>query len=406
MRLLLRTWLIILAMIAASPAVADSCADPYLQTVSSPNEAFVLEYVPRKRDCKVEDCWDEPTKTGESKGDPESAFLNLYERQDDGTQTKRWSYALDQWGDPMTLSVGDQGHVLIADQWCDAGLGPEVVTLFSADGEKLESWSLEDIIGPQYLAALHQTSFNMHWRGAIAFDPEAGAFEIEIVRPSDELLFATAQHTSLMLAPGTREFVPRSQSDWSAALELANDRIARLCMARKENLARAASPIKAPPDSDRDDWAIFAAEVVARVTYPEVENAWDQLLFLPEKGHTDYQEDLREFERSLTFLRQQHIPQIFYLISPDIENAANLLGKFLAGEKRADLGKHRFVIVSDEPMATSLTGILSSYGGKSWHVIGLKEPIQPRADREDHDWRGMRACDALERQTSQQIPGS
>jgi hypothetical protein len=406
MRLLLRTWLIILAMIAASPAVADSCADPYRQTVSSPNKAFVLEYMPRKRDCKVDYCGDEPKTTGELKGDPDSAFLNLYERRNDGSLLKRWSYALDQWGDPTTLSVGDQGDVLIADQWCDAGLGPEVVTLFSPDGEKLKSWSLEGIIGPQYLAALHQTSFNMHWRGAIAFDPEAGAFDIEIVRPSEELLFDTAQFTSLMLAPGTREFVPRSQSDWSAALELANDRIARICMARKEGLARAASPISAPPDNDREDWAIFAAEVIDRVTFPEVENAWEQLLFLPEMRNANYQEDLGEFQRSLTLLREQRIPQIFYLISPDIENAANILGKFLAGEKRADLSKHRFVIVSDEPMATFLTNALANYGGKSWRVIGLKEPIQPRADREDYDWRGMRACDALERQTSLQIPDS
>lgn len=379
----------------AEPALADSCVDPYARTVSSPDLRYTLKFVPRKRDCKLEYCDDSPRSTGELAGNPVAPTLSLSAKSMVGKQRQLWSIKLTDWRDgPSGLVVADTGHVLIADQWCDSGLGL-TLAVYGPDGAIRKSWALTELLPETYVAALVQTSFNIHWRNAITYDAKAKAFAIPVAYPDGARPGENRRVVQFLLDPERLAFAPRDQVAWEEALAHAERDVRNRCATRKWQLARAAIPLSAPVGTDRFTWMNFAMELERRIVFPKVAMSWEQRLFLPAQNDPNYEADLKEFRRVLTMTREQRITQDFYLVSPDLRNAHAILKTFLAGERYKNLGNDRFVIVGAEPTASDVAATIADYGGHQWRIVGPREALPPAADRKDYDWPRQRACAAI-----------
>src|SRR5262249_21620444 len=125
-------------------------------------------------------------------------------------------------------------------------------------------------------------------------------------------------------------------------------------------------------------------------------SVWNERLFLPARSDPEYESDLTEFRRRLTFLRSDNIAGNFYLVTPDLPNAHAILKEFLAAEKDKNLRHHRFFIVADEPEAPQVAATIAASGGEDVRIVGLHEALRPATRQEDYDWRGKRACAAIE----------
>lgn len=387
----------------AAPAWADECVDPYQRTVQSPSKKYAIQFTPQKRDCSKEySCGDDPKTTGELEGSPTAPTLALFELSHRGRKKRIWSRLLDDGYEPMGMAVSDDGrHVMLADDWCGSGLGDNVVVLLGPDGTTQHSWSLAQVLPADYAGALVQTSPNIHWRGGMIYDPTTRAFNFQVAVPNGERFGEQAGFVDLLLDPETRMFTPRDQARWTQAHAMGRARVEAICGERKWELARAAVPLSAPTVTDRKTWRNFAAELEKRLAYPASGSVWNQPLFLPLSRDPNYESDLREFRRRLTFVRSTNIKGNFYLVSPDLPNAHAVLKEFLAGEKEPALGNHRFVILGDQPAASQVTATITATGGKDIRIVGLREVLPPAAKQEDYDWQGKRACDAIAEHAAQ-----
>jgi hypothetical protein len=400
---LARQLLVFMALAAsAAHAWADECVDPYKRTILSLNKAFKVEFTPQKRDCSDDNCSDDPKTTGELKGNPKAPTLTLFRLGPGKKWVQKWSTLLLDRYEPMGMVVSDDGrHVILADRWCDSGLGNDVLVLLGPDGAKLQAWSLAQILPAEYIAALIQTSFNIHWRGAITFEPSAHGFDFQIAVPDGEYFGGGMRFVDLVLDPDVRTFAPRNPVAWAEARNVGKARAESICLERKWRLRRAAVPLSAPIRSDRKTWLNFAMELEKRVVFPKLETfGWKQRLFLTAPDDASYQDDLKKFRRVLTMTRAE-VPGDFYLVSPDLKNAHSILKTFLAGEKAKNLGNDRFVIVGDPPTASEVMATIGDYGGQQVRIIALREAVPPAADRKDYDWEGQRACAAIAENTAE-----
>ncbi|WP_309662783.1 hypothetical protein [Sphingomonas sp.] len=294
------------------------------------------------------------------------------------------------------MAVSNDGrHIILADDWCGSGLGDDVVELLGPDGTKLQAWSLAQILPADFAGALIQTSDNIHWRGAISYDPSAHRFNFQIAVPNGKYYGDQMRFVDLLFDPAAQTFAPRDQAAWTEARNIGKARVEAICSERKWRMARAAVPLSAPIESNRKTWMNFAMELEKRVVFPKVEGSgWTQRLFLSAKNDPDYEDDLKEFRRVLTMTRAV-IPGEFNLVSPDLNNAHAIMKAFLFGEKNRNLGNDRFVIVGDNPTASNVAKTIADFGGSQWRIVGLREVIPPAAKQKDYDWQGQRACDAI-----------
>jgi hypothetical protein len=385
----------VICAVLARPAWADECVDPYERAVLSPAKTFAVQLTPQKRDCSKDYCDDDPKTTGELKGDPKAPTLTLFALGLGKKRVQKWSRLLEDGYEPMGMAVSDDGrHVILADRWCDSGLGKDVVVLLGPDGARLQAWSLAEILPPDYVAALVQTSFNMHWRGGVSYDPKAHAFSFQVAVPNGDMF--VGRSVDLLLDPDAQRFAPRDPAAWQVARSIGRARVEAICADRRWELTRAAVPLSAPTDADRRTWLNFAMEVEKRLAYPTSGSVWNERLFLPARSDPEYESDLTEFRRRLTLVRSDNIAGNFYVVTPDLPNAHAVLKEFLTKEKDKDLGNDRFVIVGDEPEASQVAATIAASGGKDVRIIGLHEALPPAAKQEDYDWRGKRACAAIE----------
>lgn len=334
--------------------------------------------------------------TGELKGSREAPTLALFELRTGGKKHEKWSVLMQDGYEPMGMAVSDDGnHSIIADRWCRSGLGKDAVVLLGPDGARLQSWSLSQLLPAVYIEALHHSFDNIHWRGAISYDPDSRGFNFRILVADGQSFGEGARFLDFLLDPEDRTFSPRDTGAWVKALARAEAIVGHRCDERRWRLKRAEVPLMAPTTTDRKTWFNFALELEKRVVFPKLEMSWEQRLFLPSLGDPSYEADLKEFERRLTMTREQRITQDFYLVTPDLQNAHAVIKAFLAGEKNKNLGNDRFVIVGDEPFASDVAATIAAYGAQQVRIVGLTEVVPPAPIKEDFDWLGQQACTAI-----------
>lgn len=381
---------------SSTPAWADSCVDPYLRTTVSPAKTTALQFTPKKRDCSVDYCDDDPKVTGELKGSREAPTLALYELRSGGKKHEQWSVLMQDGYEPMGMAVADDGkHAIIADRWCMSGLGKDAVILLGPNGARLQSWALSQLLPAVYIEALHHSSDNIQWRGAISYDPDSRGFNFDILVASGQGFGKRAQSLKFLLDPKDRSFSPRDTMAWGEALAHAKKIVGNRCDVRRWRMKRAEVPLTAPTTNDRETWLNYALELEKRIVFPKLETRWEQRLFLPSLGDPSYKADLTEFQRRLTLSREQRVTQDFYLVTPDLQNAHAVIKAFLAGEKNENLGNDRFVIVGDEPFASDVAATFAAYGAHEVKTVGLTEVVPPARAKKDFDWLGQRACAAI-----------
>ena len=82
-------------------------------------------------------------------------------------------------------------------------------------------------------------------------------------------------------------------------------------------------------------------------------------------------------------------------MSTDLKNAGAILKAYLADQKSIDLSKDRFVIAGDDSAATELAKTLATFGSPKVRIVALNEAVPPKPVREDYDWKGKAACEAM-----------
>lgn len=262
----------------------------------------------------------------------------------------------------------------------------------------LQSSSLSQILPADFEAGLVQSSFNIHWRGAISYDPAVRGFSIQVAVPDGAFFGSKMRFVDLLLDPEARMFTPRDPAAWAAARNIGRARIQAICDEREWRLARAAVPLSAPTVSDRRIWLNFAVDLEKRLPFPTSGTVWNQRLFLPVQSDADYVDDLKEFRRVLTMVRAKNISGNFYIVSPDLPHAHAVI-KHILDDEKADLARHRFVIVGDEAAASQVASTLANHGGKTVTIVTLRQVLPPAAQQKDYDWAGQRACAALSKAT-------
>ncbi|WP_371195584.1 hypothetical protein [Glaciecola sp. SC05] len=147
MRSLLKTYVLLILIIAANHALADSWSAPTEMGFASPNSKYVLKVQPAKLNLET------------------PPVASIYEYTDD-KYTRHVSFDLTNEWSPVFAVILDSGVVVTFDNWASLGYGDNVVVFYSSGGELLKSYSLEQLYAPALFEKVNenQTVSSTWWR--------------------------------------------------------------------------------------------------------------------------------------------------------------------------------------------------------------------------------------------------
>lgn len=149
--------LVALALLTATPAVADDWPGPRTVSVFSEDGRHFVRLVPGTS------VGDSVGFAGAPKGTP--ARGEFYVRQADRAYRLAADVALANPVAPVDALVSNTGHLITFDNWHNAGYGA-VVAIYDPSGRLVKSWRLEDLYDAKRLAAIPASVSSRWWRCA------------------------------------------------------------------------------------------------------------------------------------------------------------------------------------------------------------------------------------------------
>ncbi|MFM5932080.1 MAG: hypothetical protein ACKOPQ_14330 [Novosphingobium sp.] len=159
------------------PALADSWPPPQAETTYSPNKLY--RFVSTPRDIESRLAYFRAKAEGRDLP-PAPPARGQLERLNGSQWQSVWTTALANEVAPVSVLVSDDGKwVVTFDNWHSMGHGDNVVVIYGAEGTRVRSLRLDELMPAYFIDALAHSVSSIHWRG----DPviEGGRLMIPVV---------------------------------------------------------------------------------------------------------------------------------------------------------------------------------------------------------------------------------
>lgn len=301
-------WLMMLvAVMLAAPALADTWALPTRTVFTSPDKTSRLVVEPRDLESQLayfEDTTAGEEPAGQRAGETKRSARGILERRVRGRWVKQWEAPLANEVAPVDALVSNDGrHVVTLDNWHSMGLGENVVVIYGADGRQVRSLRLQDILPPDYVETLPRSVSSLWWRRDGRLTRNGSQILIPVVVPEKEGRGDVPPATvDIVVDLKTGAVVPPSGGAWDRAL-IASTRIARDRRAwQTAERAAFVAPLSPPSEPSEPAWHGYLRELFYRVD-PNWQSGFPKTTVLRAPAAKDYapsvtwvREALREAE--------------------------------------------------------------------------------------------------------------
>lgn len=169
---------LLLTLLSAYSANADSWALPEVRTVCSKNNRYCLKVIPKRLESQLS-YFNDKVDGKENAGADKEAKNNycrgiFYSRSAGGGLKKLWEIKLVNEVSPVSVLVSDQGdYVVTFDNWHGVGYGDDVVAIYEASGGSLvRKFGLSDFLTDSDINNLPASVSSIWWGGEHFIDKD------------------------------------------------------------------------------------------------------------------------------------------------------------------------------------------------------------------------------------------
>ena len=276
----------LLSLLLAASAFADSWAPPSVHSYSSPNGEWKLTVYPRGLTNQLDyfrDKVDGKPNAGGIPGDTQASPIGHMQRKQGGRWQTVWKAPLVNDVSPVEAVVSNDGTTVTFDNWHSVGWGDDAVVLYAADGRRARAFGLSAFLPKYYINAVPRSVSSIHWRGKPRIDEATRELVIPVVVPSAD---EDAAHTDkerfvdvrFGLADGA--LVPMAGQAWTEANDAAVKENARRERLAEEQMQRFIAPLAAPREDDMLGWHVYLRDAFFRLD-PDWEEGYPSAHVVP-----------------------------------------------------------------------------------------------------------------------------
>ena len=200
---------LLLCLLVAGPAWADSWPGPTVFTVFSESGRYFVRFLP-----------------GESVGDtvgfassPRGRYATalLYELQPDRAYRLLHEITLVNPVSPLNALVSDDGHFVVLDNWHNVGFG-KVAAIYAPSGTLVRGWELADLYPKDRIELIPRSVSSRYWRcRPIHFVDPKDQKAVYVPEALGGYFVFTLATGGVVRTPGTRKecHPPESPMSWS-----------------------------------------------------------------------------------------------------------------------------------------------------------------------------------------------
>lgn len=172
---------LVLLLLAAAPARADSWAGPVTKEVFSASREYFVRVVPGKS------LGDTFGFAGEKKGP--YARAEFYRRAPDRSYQLAAEATLLNPVAPLEFFVADNGHLFTLDNWHNVGYG-KVVAIYDARGRPIRAYQLRELFDAEEIKRFPHSVSSIHWRKGPAYIRQDQTTALVTVGSGADFLFS------------------------------------------------------------------------------------------------------------------------------------------------------------------------------------------------------------------------
>lgn len=266
----MRWVLILLTVLTAASAHADTWLPPERQTFTSANGEARLTVEPRPiRDqlAYFEDKVKGREPAGQPAGETRRTAEATLERRIDGRWRTVWHAPLVNEVAPVSALVSDDGeHVATFDNWASVGYGEDVVVLYGPGGRLVRALGLSQILPDVYIAALPRSVSSLWWSGQHRLTADGRQLLVAVVVPDDDTPPGRERATvDVRIDLDTGAVTPPSGPAWVGALAQAKRVSAAREASEAARKAAFVAPLSAPASTGEREWHQYMQEAFFRL---------------------------------------------------------------------------------------------------------------------------------------------
>lgn len=171
---------LVLLMLVAAPARADSWAGPLTKEIFSASREYFVRVVPGKS------LGDTYGFASQEKGP--YARAEFYRRAPDRSYQLVAEESLLNPVAPVEFFVADNGHLVTLDNWHNVGYG-KVVAIYDARGKPIRAYELRELFDAEEIKRFPHSVSSIHWRKGPAYIRQDQATALVTVASGADFLF-------------------------------------------------------------------------------------------------------------------------------------------------------------------------------------------------------------------------
>jgi hypothetical protein len=301
----------------------------------------------------------------------------LQHRDAHGRWRTQWEGPLRNEVMPVNALVADSGlYFATLDDWGGTGSGPNVVVIYRADGNRVRSYRLEEVVPAYMVDAFARSVSSLHWQGE-GTRIEGRYLRLSIVEPGGELP-ATAPAFFVDIDLATGSVMPIPDSDLVRWRPRACEIHRRAVAAHQAYIDRERADLIAPISETAEAWESYGYQVAIRLYWPNV----PLVIRLPEAADRFYAMNLSSFRHFLVTPAENQNPagdrRVFVAVRQsdlvaEVERAATLL-------PRGRLAGVEMTFVADIPHWPRIVAALAP-SGVALRQVDPSAPLPQQAHR-------------------------
>lgn len=355
----------LLALLLAVPAFADSWLPPSVRSYSSANGEWRLTVYPRGLTSQLDyfkDKVDGKPNAGGVPGDSQASPIGHMERKHGGRWQTVWKMPLVNDVSPVEAVVSNDGMTVTFDNWHSVGWGDDVVVIYATDGTHVRKLGLSEFLPKHYINAVPRSVSSIHWRGDPRIDEAKRELVIPVVVPSadDEATHADKERfvdVRFLLADGS--LVPLEGEAWAQANATALKADARRKQLQEEERQWFIAPLAAPRDGETSEWHRYLVDAYFRVD-PEWEDGYPATNVAPLPN--DPQFKLLTGYIGDALVDEMNADGVIMIASPSQEVLVNVLQQQAKRAKPGSLAMARVYVAADHAHMPAVQAALAHTG--------------------------------------------
>jgi hypothetical protein len=195
-------------MLYPEAACADRWLPPETDTVMSRDGGYRLTIEPAS--------FEGPATEGDHTTD---RAVGVLERRNDADEWEPvWTANLLNPLAPVSALIADDGrHVVTLDNWGAVGRGDHVIAIYGEGGTVIRSYRLDDLLPPDYIAALSHSVSSTAWRNEAAISEADDRLVLDVHVPGDRYPSDSSDTVTFEIVLESGEIIAPPATQWARA---------------------------------------------------------------------------------------------------------------------------------------------------------------------------------------------